>query len=90
MKLAMSVGNNNHYRIDGIVGRHFVQTGEAADLPKSLMRDCFESMIGAAADALIRVEGELPPDFPDPIHQSVKAAVLRRLDMLKSSLPDMK
>jgi len=90
MKLAMSVGNDNHYRIDGIAGRHFVQTGEAADLPKSLMRDCFESMIGAAADALIRVEGELPPDFPDPIHQSVKAAVLRRLDMLKSSLPDMK
>lgn len=90
MKLAMSVGNNNHYRIDGIVGRHFVQTGEAADLPKSLMRDCFESMIGAAADSLTRVEGELPPDFPDPIHQSVKAAVLRRLDVLKSSLPDMK
>ena len=87
MKLAMSVGDSNHYRIDDIVGRHFVQTGEAADLPKPLMRACFDGVIDTAADALNRMESELPKDFPGAIHHSVKAAMLRRLETLKRSLP---
>ncbi|EKS34835.1 type II toxin-antitoxin system HipA family toxin [Afipia broomeae] len=86
MKLAMSVGNKRHYRIDEIVGRHFVQTGEAADLPKSVMRNCVETMIAGAAEALDRVENELPKGFPGAIHQSVKAAVIQRLETLKGSL----
>lgn len=89
MKLAMSVGNKNHYRIDEIAGRHFVQTGEAADLPKSLMRNCVETMIGNTVHALNRVESELPPDFPDAIHQSVKTAITKRLETLKASMPDL-
>ena len=31
MKLAMFVGDNRHYRLDEIKGRHFVQTSERAD-----------------------------------------------------------
>ncbi|NGX98228.1 MAG: type II toxin-antitoxin system HipA family toxin, partial [Candidatus Afipia apatlaquensis] len=86
MKLAMSVGNKRHYRIDEIAGRHFMQTGEAADLPKSLMRNCVETVIARAAEALDRVENELPKTFPGAIHQSVKAAVIQRLETLKGSL----
>ncbi len=86
MKLAMSVGNSNHYRIGDIAGRHFVQTGEAADLPKSLMRNCVESVIDSTTEAFTRVEGELPKRFPGAIHQSVKTAVTQRIETLKGSL----
>lgn len=86
LKLAMSVGNSNHYRIGDVVGRHFVQTGEAADLPKSLMRDCVESVIDSTTEAFTRVEGELPKRFPGAIHQSVKTAVTQRIETLKGSL----
>jgi serine/threonine-protein kinase HipA len=36
MKLAMSVGDSRHYKIDDIKGRHFIQTAERAGLPGSL------------------------------------------------------
>lgn len=34
----MSVGTNKHYRIAEMQGRHFLQTGEAAGVPKKLVR----------------------------------------------------
>jgi serine/threonine-protein kinase HipA len=86
MKLAMSVGNKNHYRIDKIAGRHFVQTGEAAGLAKSLIGECLETMIDGAGNALIQVENQLPRGFPEAIHVSVKTAVAKRLETLKASV----
>lgn len=47
MKLALSVGTSRHYRISDITGRHFIQTGEPAGLPKSLVRDALEKMATA-------------------------------------------
>lgn len=86
MKLAMSVGSSNHYRIDDIAGRHFVQTGDAADLPKSLIRNCLETMIDTTVRAMERVESDLPPHFPEAIHRSVKTAVTKRIESLKASV----
>lgn len=82
MKLAMSVGTKHHYRISEILGRHFVQTGEQARLPKGLVREALETMHRAAEAALDQVESQLPADFPEGIHRSVKAAVLARLPRL--------
>ena len=82
MKLAMSVGSNKHYRIAEIVGRHFVQTGKAAGLARSLVSDAIEDMTAAAETALAKVEGQLPGEFPEAIHTSVKAAVTERLRVL--------
>ncbi len=36
MKMAMSVGNNRHYRFGQIHGRHFVQTALPATFPAAL------------------------------------------------------
>jgi serine/threonine-protein kinase HipA len=83
MNLAMSVGNNRHYRISEIVGRHFVQTGEAAGLPKSLVRDAIEQMANTADGALGEVENTLPVGFPEAIHASVKNAISDRLRGLR-------
>jgi serine/threonine-protein kinase HipA len=79
MKLAMSVGANRHYKISEILGRHFVQTGEAAGLPKYLVRDAIEAITDTARDAIDRIENALPADFPEAIHNSVKTAMTTRL-----------
>ncbi len=83
MKLAMSVGTNRHYHTDDIVGRHFVQTAEAAGLPKTLVHNAIEATVDTAQAALAKVEHELPKRFPEAIHASVKAAVIRRLKALR-------
>jgi serine/threonine-protein kinase HipA len=82
MKLAMAVGRNHHYRIAEINGRHFLQTGEEAGLPKSLVRAAIEEIADASGEALQKGESELPPGFPEDIHVSVKNAVLARLGAL--------
>lgn len=83
MKLAMSIGKNRHYRISDILGRHFIQTGEAAGLPKSLVRDAIEAMADTAEDTIGKIESELPAGFPEVIHTSVRAAMTDRLRRLR-------
>jgi serine/threonine-protein kinase HipA len=82
-RLAMSVGTNRHYQMHEILGRHFVQTGDAAGLPKRLVLDVLGTMADTAQAALDKVERELPADFPEAIHESVKQATMERLDSLK-------
>jgi len=83
MKLAMAVGTRNHYRIDQIHGRHFVQTGEQAGLPKGLVRDALTEMAETAAKAVEVIESELPKDFPETIHNAVREAVTKRVRSLQ-------
>lgn len=82
MKLAMSVGSHNHYRIDGIRGRHFFQTGKAAGLSKSTVRAMIEEIVETADDALNQAAADLPQDFPEVIRISVQKAVTARLRLL--------
>jgi len=88
MKLAMSLGNNNHYRFEGIHVRHFVQTGEKAGLPKSLVRDTMEDIANKAEGALNTIEANLQEGFPEEIHTTVKAAVTERLRSLHLAKPE--
>jgi serine/threonine-protein kinase HipA len=79
MKLAMFVGDSRHYLISHIRGRHFVQIAERAGLPGAMARSVLNEIIQGADQALKQVESELPPDFPEEIHTSVKAGFLSRL-----------
>jgi serine/threonine-protein kinase HipA len=79
MRLAMSVGNNRHYRIDEIKGRHFMQTAELAGLPESIASDALEEVAKAAGTAMKAVEKQLPSGFPEEIHASVNGALASRL-----------
>lgn len=83
MKLAMSVGGNNHYRIDEILPRHFAQTGERAGLPKGLVRDVLDEVASRAEAAIDEIETGLPRAFPSVVHESVKAGVRERLRRLQ-------
>lgn len=82
MKLAMSVGESRHYRIDEIKGRHFIQTVERAGLPGSLAVAALEEVAKAGESAMKKVEKELPSGFPQKIHASVKAALTSRLQSI--------
>ena len=79
MKLAMSVGEKRHYRIDEIKGRHFIQTVERSGLPGSLACEVLEEVARTAGSALKKMEMQLPPNFPEKIHISVKKALSSRL-----------
>lgn len=82
MRLAMALGRNNHYRIDEIHGRHFVQTGEAAGLPKRFAREALTEMAEAVTAAITKIEGTLPGNFPAEIHETVSQAVTKRIASL--------
>jgi len=79
MKLAMSVGDSRHYRMDEIQGRHFIQTAERAGLPAALASEVLADVVQSASTAITTVENELPRKFPESIHSSVKAALAARL-----------
>lgn len=82
MRLAMSVGDNRHYRIDQITGHHFVQTSTRARLPKRLIYAAISEIADTAGTAIDRVETMLPKNFPEAIHVSVKTAMEQRLNNL--------
>lgn len=82
MRLSLSVGSNRHYKLDEITKRHFVQTGEAAALPKKQINNAIESIANTIESALEKIENELPNNFPESIHQAVKSAVKTRVRKL--------
>lgn len=88
MSLAMSVGDRRHYRISEIASRHFVQTGEAARLPRLTVRRAIEEMLDSAEKAVARVEDALPAGFPAAIHASTRKALLARLSGLAMTNPE--
>jgi serine/threonine-protein kinase HipA len=82
MKMAMSVGDNNHYRISEIQGRHFIQTARQAGLPDYIAKDALAEISGSAEKAVQLIEEKLPPDFPEKIHASVMQSMKARLEKL--------
>ncbi len=87
MKLALSLGTNNHYRIDEITSRHILQTGEAAALPKSLVHNVMTEMADKATAALDEAERSLSGAFPQTIPDTVREAVVSRRDQLLQAAP---
>lgn len=81
-RLAMAVGNRRHYRIREVEPRHFVETGLAAGLPAALVRQAIDEIRDNAA-AMSLVEQDLPPRFPQALHASVNAALIKRVRELE-------
>ena len=82
MKRAMAVGATNHYRVEGIQRRHFIETAGAAGLSKPAIEGVIEEIVAAADGAVTQLADELPLQFPEAIHASVSKAVLMRLRIL--------
>lgn len=82
MKLAMSVGDSRHYRLDEIRGRHFVQTAVRAGLSKKVAAETLGEVSASTKAAFDTVGGKLPDNFPTKLHASIKAGALLRLKKL--------
>ncbi len=82
MKMAMSVGDNRHYRMDEIQGRHFVQTAQQAGLPDYIAKEALDEISAMAEKAMKDVEQKLPTDFPEEINDSVTKAIKLRLQSI--------
>jgi serine/threonine-protein kinase HipA len=83
MKLAMSVGERRHYRIEDIARRHFFQTGQQAGMSKSVVGKAVEEIAAGMPGALAALENELPEDFPPRLHKSVKSGIHAKLRSLE-------
>ena len=83
MKMAMSVGDNRHYRFDEIHGRHFAQTAIHAGFSKKRATSIIEEIAGRVPEALDRTITNLPAGFPPGLVDAVCAAVLSRVRGLR-------
>ena len=86
--LAMSAGTNHHYRLNGVTGRHFVQSGKSAGLGKGLMRAAINELMDRARDAPTVAREAMPVDFAEPVHDCIAAALATRLPRLSSALEE--
>jgi serine/threonine-protein kinase HipA len=83
-KLSMSVGGRAQYQISHIAKEHFLATGRKAGLSKERVVALVSAVHKQCDTALQVVENELPNDFPGYIHDSVKQALVERLQRLDS------
>lgn len=88
-RLAMSAGTNRHYRMSEVMGRHFVQTGKAAGLGRTAMRDVVTDLLDRSTDAPEKALAAMPKDFTQPVHTSIAAAISKRLPDLAAALKDL-
>lgn len=88
-RMAMAIGKNRHYPIDDVMGRHFVQSGKAAGLGESAIRLAITDILDRAGTAAAIARAEMPDDFAGGIHESIAAAIDRRLPRLASGMDDL-
>ena len=86
MKMSMSVGDKRHYRIDEIQVRHFLQTAEAAKIPRMLAIKAIADIEARMDRALADLETSLPDDFPGALHRSISGGIHRRMQVLRRGL----
>lgn len=85
-KLAMSVGDKNHYRILDIQPRHYLQTLANAGLSKDLALNAFQELTDAMPDAIESTCADLASIVPNELSDSIQAGAHRRLEVLDNWL----
>lgn len=82
MKLAMAIGNDRHYVVHTVLGRHFVQTANTCGLPDKTVRGVIEQLADTAGARIDATIAKLPKDFPQAMAESIATGAKRRLDSL--------
>jgi serine/threonine-protein kinase HipA len=83
-KLAMSLGQNRHYRLDEIQPRHFTQTADLAEVDPRRVHDLFQEFVDTAAAAARRVVDETRSLVPDTVSAPILEAIEGRLRLLQT------
>jgi serine/threonine-protein kinase HipA len=82
MRLAMSVGDQNHYRINEVVRRHFLETAKMVGLGQDLADSTIDDTLEHLDRAIEETQSALPPGFPDGLSHSAFAGIRSRARMI--------
>lgn len=78
-KLAMAVGKNQHYIVDDVLPRHFVQTAMLAGIGRAMVDHILAEIADAMQRALDDVARNLRDDFPSRLLDQLAGGIRRRL-----------
>lgn len=81
-KLAMSVGDNNRYRIGQISRRHFEQSAEAAGLPKGTVGQICDELETALPPAIQNIKNVADNIIPTDLIDSIVTGIRKRQEGL--------
>lgn len=79
LKLAMSVGDRNHYGVHDILPRHYQQTVDQAGLPESVLAAVLDEIVTDLPIAIEKASATLEADFPSELRDSIAEGALSRL-----------
>jgi len=85
MKLAMAIGDNRHYLVNTVLGRHFAQTARKCGLPDKVVADIIDELKSTGATAIDKTISSLPGGFPPQVADSMASAAKQRLILLDTS-----
>tara|TARA_R110002049_G_scaffold20717_1_gene75856 strand:- start:11130 stop:12440 length:1311 start_codon:yes stop_codon:yes gene_type:complete len=85
LKLAMSVGNSNHYRIHEIQVRHYYQTAKKAGIPDSMVETALGQLVDDFPAAIENASAALPKNYPTELRDSIAEGALKRCDELTAA-----
>lgn len=77
-KLAMSLGRRNHYRLDQVVARHFVESAKAGGVGEGLTMNLLQETAARVDDAVEETLSQLPKGFPEELARSISGGIKRR------------
>ncbi|WP_417452573.1 type II toxin-antitoxin system HipA family toxin [Kiloniella sp.] len=78
MKLAMSVGDDNKYRMDEVAVRHFLQTAKRSEFGLPLVQQLLRDILNGIDTAIEETIQALPDDFPEALSDSLVAGIHTR------------
>lgn len=82
MKLAMAVGENRHYRVDTLNGRHFLQTADRCGLQRKRAEAIIEELAETGSSQIEAALADLPKGFPADIAEAISKGAQNRLTSL--------
>ena len=85
-RFALSVGDNRHYVMEGILPRHFAQTAARAGMPPPALREICVELVDAAEASIAATLESMPGDFPAELADSVTGGIRARVRRIEAFL----
>lgn len=82
MRLAMSVGDQNHYRINEVSPRHYLQTAKASGVGIALIEGLLTEITAGLDSAIDETIAELPAGFPMELAEAIANGIRQRSRLL--------
>lgn len=86
LRIAMSVGTGNHYRIHEIQVRHYYQTAKKAGIPDSMVETTLGQIVNDLPAAIEHASAVLPKNFPTEIRDSIAKGALERSTVIAATI----